>query len=82
MMARNGGSHAKRFFVLIVIGTAAFGQSAAVLSEAEIEALEAKVTTNRTDRPSQKLLGKNYAYYIMGVTALSKYNLVVAVDPV
>ena len=72
----------KRLFPLIVIATAAFGQSTAVLSQAEIEALEAKVAANPTDRPSQKLLGKNYAYYITGVTALSKYDLVDAVDPV
>ncbi len=72
----------KRLFLLIVIGTVAFGQSTAVLSQAEIEALEAKVATNPTDRPSQKLLGKNYAYYIMGVTALGNYDLVAAVDPV
>jgi hypothetical protein len=72
----------KRLFLLIVIATAAFGQSTAVLSQAEIEALEAKVAANPTDRPSQKLLGKNYAYYIMGVTALGKYDVVDAVDPV
>jgi hypothetical protein len=72
----------KRLFLLIAIATAAFGQSTAVLSQAEIEALEARVATNPKDRPSQKLLGKNYAYYIMGVTALGKYDLVDAVNPV
>src|ERR1035438_10501232 len=72
----------KRLFLLIVIATTAFGQSTAVLSQTEIEALEAKVATNPNDLPSQKLLGKNYAYYIMGVTALGKYGLVEAVDPV
>ncbi len=72
----------KRLFLLIAIAAAAFGQSTAVLSQAEIEALEAKVAANPADRPSQKLLGKNYAYYIMGVTALGKYDMVTAVDPV
>jgi hypothetical protein len=72
----------KRLFLLIAIVAAAFGQSTAVLSQAEIEALEAKVAANPADRPSQKLLGKNYAYYIMGVTALGKYDMVTAVDPV
>jgi hypothetical protein len=71
----------KRLFLLIVIAAAAFGQSTAVLSQAEIEALEAKVAANPTDRPSQKRLGKNYAYYIMGVAALGKYDMVDAVDP-
>lgn len=71
----------KHLFLLIVIGAAAFGQSTAVLNQTEVEALEAKVATNPADRSSQKLLGRNYAYYIVGVTALSKYDLVDAVDP-
>jgi hypothetical protein len=52
-----------------------------VLSESRVQQLEAQVSNAPTDAASQALLGKNYAYFILGVTALGDYDRVIGVDP-
>ena len=51
-----------------------------VLSQADVEQLELTVQQTPTDLKSQTLLGKNYAYFVLGVTALGKYGDPTAVD--
>src|ERR1017187_7054744 len=56
-------------------------QSIPVLSQAQIQQLETTVAQNPADRPSQTLLGQNYAFVILGITALGQYNFVAGVNP-
>ena len=44
------------------------------LAQADVEQLEITVQQNPTDFMSQKLLGKNYAYFMLGITALDRYG--------
>ena len=70
---------------LLVFAAFALGASAQpatrVLSQDEIQQLEATVAKNPGDRPSQVLLGKNYAFVILGIASLSQYDRVAGVDP-
>lgn len=52
-----------------------------VLSEDQVRQLEAQVAEVPTDVASRTLLGKNYAYFILGVTALGAYDVVTGTDP-
>lgn len=52
----------------------------AILTEAEVQQLELKVAQNPADRASQKLLGQNYAMFVLGITELGQYDRVTAVD--
>ena len=56
-------------------------QAIPVLSQAQIQQLETTVAQNPTDRGSQTLLGQNYSFVILGITALGQYNSVAGVDP-
>jgi hypothetical protein len=56
-------------------------QSIPVLSQVQIQQLEATVAQNPADRPSQALLGQNYSLVILGITSLGQYNTVSSVDP-
>ena len=56
-------------------------QAIPVLSQAQIQQLETTVAQNPADRPSQTLLGQNYSFVILGITALAQYNTVAGVDP-
>ncbi len=56
-------------------------QSISVLSQTQIQQLETTVAQNPADRPSQTLLGQNYSFVILGITALGQYNTVAGVDP-
>ena len=56
-------------------------QAIPVLSEAQIQQLETTVAHNPADRQSQTLLGQNYSFVILGITALGQYNTVAGVDP-
>ncbi len=56
-------------------------QAIPVLSQAQIQQLEATVAQNPADRASQTLLGQNYSFVILGITALGQYNTVTGVDP-
>ena len=52
-----------------------------VLSQAQIQQLETTVAQNPGDKVSQTLLGQNYSFVILGLTALGQYNTVAGVDP-
>ena len=52
-----------------------------VLSETQIQQLETTVAQNPADRASQTLLGQNYSFVILGISALGQYNTVAGVDP-
>ncbi len=45
-----------------------------VLSQAEVEALEKTVAKSRDDRAGQKLLGQNYAFFILSITSLDQFG--------
>jgi len=59
----------------------ASGQSIQVLSQAQVQQLETQVAQNPTDLEAQKLLGENYALFILGIASLNKYDSVTSVDP-
>ncbi|WP_321475859.1 hypothetical protein [uncultured Paludibaculum sp.] len=52
-----------------------------LLSEEQMVLLEAQVAANPTDIASRALLGKNYAYFILGVTELGDWDRVIDIDP-
>ena len=60
----------------------AWGQvsNTAVLSQAEVEQLEITVQQVPYNTSAQTLLGKNYAYFILGVTGYDSYGLASVVD--
>ena len=62
---------------------AAYGQpqSIAVLSQDQVQQLEGTVARNPGDLASQALLGKNYAFFILGITSLGKFDRVATIDP-
>ena len=62
---------------------AAYGQpqSIAVLSQDQVQQLEGTVARNPGDLASQALLGKNYAFFILGITSLEKLDRVATIDP-
>src|SRR5215469_10789356 len=55
-------------------------QSIAVLSQEQVQQLEGAVARNPGDFASQALLGKNYAFLILGITSL-KFDRIAAIDP-
>ncbi|MGJ5818605.1 hypothetical protein [Paludibaculum fermentans] len=52
-----------------------------VLSEEQVIQLEAQVAANPSDVASRTLLGKNYAYSVLGVTELGEWDRVTGIDP-
>ena len=69
-------------FWLTGLAIAQPGKITPVLSQSEIEALEKKLagSPGKETLPDQALLGKNYALYILGVTALKTYDMVDGYD--
>ena len=70
----------KQIFLLAAIVATASAQTTPVLGQAEIQQLEIKLAQNPADRPAQSLLGKNYAFYILGITSLKQYDMVDGAD--
>ena len=56
-------------------------QSIAVLSQDQVQQLEGSVARNPSDFASQALLGKNYAFFILGITSLGEFDRVATIDP-
>jgi len=74
----------RRSVVCLVLLTAAIraqpGQLTPVLTQPEVEALEAKVAKDPADRVSQTLLAKNYTFFILGISKLKQYDQVDGYD--
>lgn len=70
-----------RFFLACAFAAAAWPESIAVLDEAQIRQLERAVSRNPGDREGQTLLGQNYAFWILGITKLGKYDVLEELDP-
>jgi hypothetical protein len=56
-------------------------QSIAVLSQDQVQQLEGTVARNPGDFATQALLGKNYAFFILGITSLGQFDRVATIDP-
>jgi hypothetical protein len=67
--------------VVPLFAASLWAQSTPILTQPEIQELETKVASSPTDLPSQALLGKSYALFILGVTSLGQYDTVTGVDP-
>ena len=67
------------FALLFVIS--AWAQSIPVLSQSQIQQLEAKLAQDPFNSQNQTLLGQNYAFVILGITSLGQYDTVASVDP-
>ena len=52
-----------------------------VLTQDQVQQLEVKVTRGPGDTASQALLGRNYAFFILGITSLGEFDRVAALDP-
>ena len=65
-----------RSILLASLSVSIWAQSTlpAVLSQSDVEQLETQVASNPSDLNAQTVLGRNYAYFILGVTALDKYG--------
>lgn len=53
----------------------------AVLSQDQVEQLELTIARNPGDLALEGLLGRNYAFFILGITSLKEYDLVATIDP-
>ncbi|HYW45668.1 MAG TPA: hypothetical protein VE959_22580 [Bryobacteraceae bacterium] len=71
----------RRLLVFAALFFSACAQTTAILSVDQIRQLETTVAQNPADRHSQTLLGRNYAFVILGVTALGQGDMVTGVDP-
>src|SRR5438045_3124329 len=69
-----------RFLFACALGLGAWGQSIAVLDQAQIEKLEVSLARNPGDLQGQTLLGQNYVFVILGITKLGKYDMVDGID--
>ncbi len=56
-------------------------QSTPVLSQDQVLQLEIAVASNPGDLASQTLLGRNYAFFILGITSLGQFDQVATIDP-
>jgi hypothetical protein len=56
-------------------------QFTVVLSQDQVQQLEGTVARNPGDLVSQALLGKNYAFLILGITSLGEFDRVATIDP-
>ena len=56
-------------------------ESPPVLTQPEVERLEAKVAKSPADRVSQKLLAQNYVFFILGITSLDQFGQASGYDP-
>lgn len=70
----------RRLILTGVVASLACAQSVSVLTQDQVRDLETKVAQHPEDFHSQKLLGQNYAAFILGVTSFGQYNTVTAVD--
>jgi hypothetical protein len=52
----------------------------AVLTADAVRQLETKVAENPADKAAQALLGKNYAFFVLGISELGKFDRVAALD--
>jgi hypothetical protein len=54
----------------------------AVLNQDQIQQLEVTIARNPSDLASEAVLGKNYAFCILGITSLAQFNIrVTGIDP-
>ena len=67
--------------LLALLPVLAAAQSSGVLSPEEIQQLELKLAQNPGDRAAQTALGRNYAFAILGITALGQFDRVTGMDP-
>ena len=67
----------------LVCAASLFGQIASppVLTQPEVERLEATVAKSPGDLASQKLLAQNYAFFILGITSLDQFGQASGYDP-
>jgi len=65
----------------ITVAANAQPQSTAVLSQEQVQQLEATVARHPGDLASEALLGRNYAFFILGVASLGTFDRVAAIDP-
>ncbi len=71
-----------RYLLLLSLVTGCVGaQSISVLSQSQIQDLETTAARNPADLASQTLLGENYSFVILGITALGQNNTVAGLDP-
>jgi hypothetical protein len=69
------------FPLVCALAVGASAQSVTVLDQAKIQQLEITLAQNPGDRQAQTLLGQNYAFVILGITSVGKYDRVAGVDP-
>jgi hypothetical protein len=67
--------------VAITFAAYAQPQPTPVLSQDQVLQLEIAVSRNPGDLASQTLLGKNYAFFILGITSLAQFDQVATIDP-
>lgn len=65
----------------ITVAANAQPQPTAVLRQDQVQQLEVTVARNPGDLASEALLGKNYAFFILGITSLGKSDKVAMIDP-
>jgi hypothetical protein len=77
----------KRALLLSLVAASIWAQSTRsirqtpILTAEQVKQLEADVAKDSADGASQALLGKNYAFFILGIAGLNQYGNVDAVDP-
>ena len=67
--------------VAITFAAYAQPQPTPVLSQDQVLQLEIAVARNPGDLASQTLLGRNYAFFILGITSLRQFDRVATIDP-
>ena len=72
-----------RLAVTTLVCVSLFGQieSPSVLTQPEVERLEATVAKSPGDRGAQKLLAQNYAFFILGITSHDAFCQASGYDP-
>ena len=74
----------RQIAILAAVITAAANaqpQPTEVLSQNQVQQLELTVERNPGDRASATLLGKNYAFFILGIASLGRFDRVGTLDP-
>jgi hypothetical protein len=78
----------QRILMLALVSASVWAQSAdapipptPVLNQEQVQLLEAKVAQDPADLASQAILGRNYAFFILGVTAVDQYGDARGFDP-
>jgi hypothetical protein len=65
----------------VTLAACAQPQTTVVLTQEQVQQLEVSVARNPGDAPSQALLGKNYAFFILGITSLGEFDKVATINP-